>query len=236
MTTITVAEAKASFAECLRAAEGGEPVVVTRHGKPVAALVPLADLETLQRLQAAGPAGGLASLAGGWKDSEELAASAPRVRRSRRRAKVWLDWPVAYLFDTDAISELLRSRPLAAYLDWLRAVPRVEQYTSAVVIGELYRGAYRSQHRDRHRKNIEERVLPAITVLPYDTGVARVWGEIQAALETAGTVLADADGQIAATAIRHDLELVTGNRRHFERVPGLRLCRALADARLRRGW
>ena len=51
---------------------------------------------------------------------------------------------MAYLFDTDAISELLKPRPLAAYVKWLSAVPREEQFTSAVVIGELYKGAYRS--------------------------------------------------------------------------------------------
>lgn len=46
-----------------------------------------------------------------------------------------------------------------------------------------------------------------------------------------GERLADADLQIAATAIYHDLELVTGNVRHFARVPGLRLHPALAAAR-----
>jgi predicted nucleic acid-binding protein len=45
--------------------------------------------------------------------------------------------------------------------------------------------------------------------------------------------LADADLQIAATALLPDLELVTGNVKHFRRVPGLRLSLALADARAR---
>jgi antitoxin (DNA-binding transcriptional repressor) of toxin-antitoxin stability system len=52
--------------------EAGKPVIITRHGKPVAALVPPTDLEHLQRLRKAGPGGGLASLAGGWTDSDEL--------------------------------------------------------------------------------------------------------------------------------------------------------------------
>jgi predicted nucleic acid-binding protein len=43
--------------------------------------------------------------------------------------------------------------------------------------------------------------------------------------------VADADLQIAATALYHDLELVTGNVRHFERIPELRISHALADAR-----
>ncbi|HEX2205052.1 MAG TPA: type II toxin-antitoxin system VapC family toxin [Longimicrobium sp.] len=136
-----------------------------------------------------------------------------------------------YLFDTDAISELLRPKPLEAYVTWLKTVPRDEQFTSAVTVGELYKGAFRSPARERHLSNIEQRVLPAVTVLPYDVAVARVFGETRAALEQAGTPLADADLQIAATALHHGLELVTGNFRHFERIPRLRLHRALADAR-----
>jgi len=54
---------------------------------------------------------------------------------------------MAYLFDTDAISEVLRRQPLEPYLDWLGTVPREEQFASAVTVGELYKGAYRSQAR-----------------------------------------------------------------------------------------
>ncbi len=86
---LTVAEAKAKFAETVRAAETGEPVVITRHGRPVAALVPAADLELLRRLRAAGPEGGLASIAGGWEGSDELAdlidSTPRRGARTRRR-------------------------------------------------------------------------------------------------------------------------------------------------------
>jgi predicted nucleic acid-binding protein len=138
---------------------------------------------------------------------------------------------VAYLFDTDAISEVLRRRPRSSYVRWLGGIERAEQFTSAVCVGELYRGAFRSRERDRHLEAIESRVLPALTVLPYDDGVARVYGEIAAAVEGAGRRLADADLQIAATALHHGLALVTGNIRHFERIPGLDLHRALADAR-----
>ena len=98
-------------------------------------------------------------------------------------------------------------------------------------VGELYRGAFRSDDRERHLEAIAKRVLPALTVLPYDQAVVRVYGEIAAALEGAGRRLADADLQIAATAVHHGLTLVTGNIRHFARVPGLDLHRVLADAR-----
>jgi tRNA(fMet)-specific endonuclease VapC len=114
---------------------------------------------------------------------------------------------------------------------WLQAIPREEQFTSAVVVGELFKGAFRSPNASRHLRNIESRVLPAVTVLPYDLDVARVYGAVQARLEDAGRVLADADLQIAATAIHHDLEFVTGYLRHFRRIPGLRLSTVLEEAR-----
>jgi predicted nucleic acid-binding protein len=138
---------------------------------------------------------------------------------------------MAYLFDTDAISEILRPRPLPIYLEWLSGIPREEQFTSAVVIGELYKGAYRSQAQSHHLTNIERRILPAVTVLPYDIATAKAFGKIRARLEEEGTLLPDADLQIAATAIYHNLELVSGNLRHFSRITNLQINPILADAR-----
>ncbi len=138
---------------------------------------------------------------------------------------------MAYLFDTDAISEVLKPRPASSYVQWLSTVVREDQFASAVSIGELFKGAYRSQASERHLENIRDRVLPAVTVLPFDTAVAQVFGEIGAQLEGRGQRLADADLQIAATALHHGLILVTGNIRHFERVPDLELERVLSEAR-----
>jgi prevent-host-death family protein len=69
---VSLAEAKATLSECIRQVEKGGSVVITRHGKPVAALIRPNDLENIERLRKAGPEGGLASLAGGWEGSEEL--------------------------------------------------------------------------------------------------------------------------------------------------------------------
>ena len=98
-------------------------------------------------------------------------------------------------------------------------------------MGELFKGVYRGGDRERHLAAIDERVLSAVTPLPYDLAVARVYGQIRAELEVRGEVLADADLQIAATALYHDLELVTGNLRHFARIPGLQIAPVLAEAR-----
>ena len=71
--SVSLAEAKATLSECIREVEHGKSLLITRHGKPVAALVRAEDLENFERLRKAGPEGGLASLTGGWEGSEELA-------------------------------------------------------------------------------------------------------------------------------------------------------------------
>jgi predicted nucleic acid-binding protein len=137
---------------------------------------------------------------------------------------------MAFLFDTDAISELLRPRPAINYIKWLMAIPREEQFTSSIVIGELYKDAYRSQACERHLSNIEQLILPAVTVLPFDIGTVKIFGKIRAHLEEMDTILPDADVQIAATALYHGLELVTGNLRHFQGFRNLRLNTILSDS------
>lgn len=137
----------------------------------------------------------------------------------------------AYLFDTDALSETLRPRPAPKYVKWLEHLDRALQFTSATVIGELYYGAYRSANPDRHLQNIEEQLLPRMTVLPYDLPVARKFGELRANLERQGNRLPDPDLQIAAAAIVYRLELVTGNVKHFERIEGLKINSILARSR-----
>lgn len=64
-------------------------------------------------------------------------------------------------------------------------------------------------------------MLPNLTVLAFDTAAARRYGEIRAALERLGTPIGDADMRIAATALSRGLRVVTGNERHFRRVPEL---------------
>jgi prevent-host-death family protein len=82
---VSAAKAKAEFAECIRRAEAGDPVVITRHGKAVVALVRADRLQQLERLRSAGPAGGLAGIAGGWPGSEELVRLLTVSRRSKTR-------------------------------------------------------------------------------------------------------------------------------------------------------
>jgi prevent-host-death family protein len=70
---IALAKVKATLSECIRKVEKGLSVLIKRHGKPLAALVRPQHFNNLERFNKAGPEGGLASLAGGWEGSEELA-------------------------------------------------------------------------------------------------------------------------------------------------------------------
>ncbi len=130
---------------------------------------------------------------------------------------------VTYLFDTNAISEVLRPRPNLVFVQWLQQLPRAEQLTSAVVVAELYVAAYRSATRERWLQRIEQVILPALTVLPFDLDCAHAYGRLHAMLGQSGTPIGDVDTQIAATALYHHLIVVTANIRHFERIPGLQL-------------
>jgi prevent-host-death family protein len=87
---LSAARAKSQLADCLRKAESGEPVIITRHGKAVAALVAVDRVAVGTRGQRRTDAG-LASLVGGWKGSDQLAKALGRVRRTRPRRPTALD-------------------------------------------------------------------------------------------------------------------------------------------------
>lgn len=130
---------------------------------------------------------------------------------------------MAYLFDTNAISEVFRRRPNELFVAWLRTVPREDQYTTMLVLGELYTAAFRSVAKEKWLNRIEDAVIPTMSIVTMDLPTARVYGEVRATLMGAGKPVADPDLQIAACALRYKLTLVTANVKHFERVPGLRL-------------
>jgi predicted nucleic acid-binding protein len=127
-----------------------------------------------------------------------------------------------YLFDTDILSQVLKRVPSPTLLTRLAAVPAEQQFTSATTVGEMVYGAYRSDRPDHFLRQLEERLWPNIRILPFNRASAETYGRLRAQLEEAGTPLAEPDLRIAAIALTHDLTMVTGNVRHFSRVPGLR--------------
>jgi tRNA(fMet)-specific endonuclease VapC len=133
-----------------------------------------------------------------------------------------------YCFDTDVLSATMRRHPPLALIRRLAAVPAARQHTTAITAGELLYGVARTRREDlvgRVRALLES----AITVLPFDSAAAAAYGDLRAALERAGRPLDDPDLRIASIAVARDLTLVTGNGRHFDRVPSLRVENWLAD-------
>jgi tRNA(fMet)-specific endonuclease VapC len=120
------------------------------------------------------------------------------------------------IVDSDHWVALLRSR-----LDLReRVAPAEDLAMTAISVGELAHGACKSGRATENLARLDV-LLAAVTVLPYDEAAARRFGLLKAELERAGTQLSDLDLQIASIALHYDAPLVTHNRRHFERVPGL---------------
>ena len=127
-----------------------------------------------------------------------------------------------YLLDTDILINLSHRSPSPILRNRLVSVPAQVQFTSSITVGELYYGAFRVEARDPEAfSKIENEVLANLPVLPFDTSSARLYGEIRAGLDRSGTPIGDSDVRIAAIALVHGLTVVTGNVRHFARIPDL---------------
>lgn len=126
-----------------------------------------------------------------------------------------------YLLDTDTLSNLMKRAPASTLVARLARVPPEQQFTSSVTLGELLYGALRSSRAAALLERIEA-VMPAeLPVLPFDAAAAWRYGELRAELEARGTPIGDADMRIASIALSRGLKVVTGNERHFRRVPDL---------------
>ena len=99
-------------------------------------------------------------------------------------------------------------------------MPVGSQFTSSITLGELVYGARRRGSENLMEK-IEERVAARLPILPFDAEAARRYGGLRADLERQGIPIGDADIRIAAIALVRRLIVVTGNVRHFQRIPHL---------------
>jgi tRNA(fMet)-specific endonuclease VapC len=123
------------------------------------------------------------------------------------------------VLDTDIVSDLMRPRPSRQLVERLAGTAASEQATTAITIGELAYGAKRVERPELYERAM--RLLSSVPVLPFDLDAAEHYGSIRSELERAGKRLPDPDLRIAATTLVHRGLLITGNLRHFERIPGL---------------
>jgi tRNA(fMet)-specific endonuclease VapC len=127
------------------------------------------------------------------------------------------------LLDTDVVSGILTGRASPGLRNRLELIPPALQHISAITLGELLYGMERSGRHAHLLDLLESRILPQLTILSFDEPAAREYAVLRVTLERQGQMLDDADLRIAAIALANGLALVTGNDRHFRRVPGLRV-------------
>lgn len=125
-----------------------------------------------------------------------------------------------FLLDTNCISEVVSPKPEPRVLEWMETVDETLLYLSVLTLGEIRKGAA-ARVQDKRRTRLEnwlEVELPARfagRILSIDTAVADRWGLIVAEAKRKGKTLSVIDGLLAATAIHHNLTIVSRNTSDF---------------------
>ena len=138
---------------------------------------------------------------------------------------------MSYLIDTNVISELVRMKPESSVVEWFDAMPNSALYLSVLTLGELRKGVEKlpdTSRREKLRLWLEND-LPiwfSDNLLSVDAAVADRWGRL---LAEAGRPLPAVDSLLAATALHHDLRLVTRNGKDFK-FPGLEVVNPWSDS------
>ena len=139
-----------------------------------------------------------------------------------------------FLLDTNAVSEPTHPRPDAGYVAWFMGVGDSNDplddvlNVSVLTIAELRRGVSRLGS-GRRRSELEVAIELLVNeygprILAVDLAVAEVWSEIAENNRRKGVIVGAIDELIAATAIAHDLTLVTRNVGHFNSTGCKLLC------------
>ena len=125
-----------------------------------------------------------------------------------------------YLIDTDwTVSFLTGHMPT---VERLRDMRSEGVALSIISLAELYEGVTYSRDPARSEQRLTD-FLETVTLLGIDEDTCKLFGRERGRLRTGGKLIGDFDLLIGATALQHDLTLLTNNRRHFEAVEGLRL-------------
>ena len=125
-----------------------------------------------------------------------------------------------YLIDSDWIID---------HLNGVETVTkRLEKYTasglctSIISLAELYEGVYGSRNFEDSLDALET-FLDGITVLSVDHDTCKIFGRERNKLRKQGNIIGDFDLVIASICLKHNLTLLTNNKKHFERIDSLRI-------------
>lgn len=125
-----------------------------------------------------------------------------------------------YLVDTDWVIHYLNGRD--DIVTRVRALRPDGLGLSVIALAELYEGVYYSRDPEKDEQGLDG-FLRGVMVLGIDEETAKRFGRERGRLRAAGLLIGDTDLLIAATALQYNLTLLSNNRRHFERIEGLRL-------------
>lgn len=128
-----------------------------------------------------------------------------------------------YVLDTNAVSALMKGS--AAFVERLASQTPADIAVPQPVIAELWYGIERLP-RSRRRTTLQARFDLICSEIPraeWTDAVSHAYGRIKAVLERRGTRIEDFDAAIAAHAVASGATLVTANRDHMARVPGLQI-------------
>lgn len=125
---------------------------------------------------------------------------------------------MSYLLDTSVLSELVRAKPNTNVLKWFETIPDESLYISVLTLGEIRKGieAITDNNRKEKLKIWLEIELPNWfdnRILEINQSVADRWGRLQFEMKRPIPAI---DSLIAATALHHDLQLVTRNKQDFQ--------------------
>jgi predicted nucleic acid-binding protein len=121
-----------------------------------------------------------------------------------------------FLLDTNCISEVVRPKPDPHVMVWIEAAEESLLYLSVLTLGEIRKGlAALPQGRRRSRLEtwleVELQARFSGRILSIDAAVADRWGFLAASAKSKGKPLSAIDGLLAATAIHHNLTIVSRN-------------------------
>lgn len=125
-----------------------------------------------------------------------------------------------FLLDTNVISEPKQKKPNKKVLEWLDAQDESKIYLSVLSIGEIRKGIARLES-GKKKAELDEwleklRRRFAQRLVPLSEKTFLVWGRMYGEFENKGVVRSTLDSLLEATALEHDLILVTRNIKNFQ--------------------
>ena len=125
-----------------------------------------------------------------------------------------------YLLDSDWIINLLAGKKVAQ--DKIQRLDPDDIDISFISVAEIYESAYHFANPDAHIEKFRA-LLKNFHLVDLNLPIMETFAEVRAHLRRRGQIIPDFDILLAATALHYDLVMLTNNRKHFERIPDLKI-------------